>query len=112
MYWLWPRTGLEPWLGGLALVAWVAKDFAMWPLVRIGYQTDVKIGAADLVGSEGVVQQPLDPVGSVRIRGELWRARAEEASGSLPAETDVDIIGVDGMTLLVRSKADVREHMI
>jgi len=106
VYWLWPRTGFEPWLGGLAFVAWVAKDFAMWPLVRVGYQTDARTGADDLVGSTGVVQQPLDPVGSVRIRGELWRATVEDGVGPLPAETDVDIIGATGMTLLVRRGRD------
>lgn len=103
VYWLWPRTGLEPWLGGLALVAWVVKDFVMWPLVRVGYQTDVRHGAAELVGETAVVQTRLNPVGSVRIRGELWKARTEDDSdASLEGGTAVEVVGVAGMTLLVR----------
>ena len=104
LYWLWPRTGLDPWGAVAAFCGWVAKDFALWPLVRVGYRQDARTGAADLIGSTAVVQRPLDPQGTVRIRGELWRARAEAPDAAVPAKTRVEVVGTSGMTLVVRSE--------
>ncbi len=102
LYGLWPRSGLEPWIGVAVFGGWIAKDFAMWPLLRKSYETDVRTGAADLVGAKGVVRASIDPVGSVRVRGELWKARAEGPGEVLPPETDVEVVGASGMTLTVR----------
>lgn len=104
LYWLWPRSGLAPWIGLAVFAGWIAKDFAMWPLLRKSYETDVRTGAADLVGAKGVVQASIDPVGSVRVRGELWKARAESPGDVLPAETDVEVVGASGMSLTVRAR--------
>ncbi len=104
LYWLWPGSGFEPWVGLVVFVGWVAKDFAMWPLFRKSYAADARTGAADLVGGKGVVQATIDPVGSIRVRGELWRARAESSGEMLPAWTAVEIVGESGMTLTVRRR--------
>lgn len=104
LYGLWPRSGFEPWVGLAVFAGWIAKDFAMWPLLRKSYETDVRTGAADLVGAKGVVQAPIDPIGSVRVRGELWKARAESPGEVLLAETDVEVVGASGMTLTVRGR--------
>jgi len=46
------------------------------------------------------VIERLAPLGMVRIDGELWRASADE--GAADAGSDVEITGVDGLTLRVR----------
>lgn len=102
LYWLWPRTGLEPWLGALAVAVWIAKDFVMWPLMKAAYQTDVRTGGEEFVGETAVVQKRLAPIGSVRIRGELWRAREEGEGGAVDAGATVEVIAARGMTLVVR----------
>lgn len=101
LYWFWPRTGFDEWLGVGAFALWVGKDFAMWPLVRVGYDTHAPIGADELIGSMAIVQKELTPVGTVRVRGELWRARAEEEA-TCSSESAVEVVAVAGMTLVVR----------
>ncbi len=58
-----------------------------------------------LVGLRGVVTQPVSEhtPGQVRVRDEVWRARpAAEAAGALDTGTEVQVEGVDGVTLIVR----------
>lgn len=56
------------------------------------------VGAEALVGLTAEVVAPCRPVGSVRVQGELWRARSER--GADPGE-HVRVHGLDGLTLLV-----------
>jgi membrane-bound ClpP family serine protease len=65
----------------------------------------VGTGVAAVRGAHGVVMKTLDPVGTVRVNGELWSA--ESLSGSLPVGSAVHVVGVDGLRLLVWSEAGV-----
>ena len=62
----------------------------------------VQTGAPGMVGERGVVVERLAPAGRVRIGDVLWNARSAE-----PVEvgTQVEITGVDGLTLDVRPQA-------
>jgi membrane protein implicated in regulation of membrane protease activity len=67
----------SPW-GLVAVVGAVVLDlaeigFGLWYAKRRRPQT----GAEALVGSVGRVVVRLDPVGQVRVGGELWQAQAE-----------------------------------
>jgi membrane protein implicated in regulation of membrane protease activity len=55
-------------------------------------------GAEALVGMEATVVEPCQPLGSVRVHGELWRARCEDGADAGAA---VRVEGVDGLTLTV-----------
>ena len=68
---------------GLAWRAWKAKPTT---------------GREGLVGERGVVRRRIDPEGQV-MRGELWRARADEA---LETGVPVEVVDVEGLTLEVR----------
>ncbi|MFT5041301.1 MAG: hypothetical protein ACI8TX_002273 [Hyphomicrobiaceae bacterium] len=72
--WLAVRQG---WIAGhwgiVAVLAWVAKDLAMYPLVSHAYEAGADDRRAP-VGCRGVVTLPLSPQGRVRVRGENWRA--------------------------------------
>ncbi len=85
---------------GLALL-WLIKDLALYPFLRIGYETAATCGIERLVGAEAVVKQPLDPEGYVRVHGELWRARLTAAQGPLPVGSRVRVEAAEGMTLIV-----------
>ena len=116
-YWLfqipgWALTGvvlllLRQWIdislavvfGLLALV--VIKDFLLYPFLRSAYDTRVKTGIAQLIGSQGVVKQDLDPEGFLLVRGELWKARLKPNHRAAPKGTEVRIEAADGMTLIV-----------
>jgi membrane-bound serine protease (ClpP class) len=62
----------------------------------------LRVGPETLIGLRAEVVQPCAPVGLVRVRGEIWNARA-----SLPVgvgET-VTVAGMDGLTLRVEQDA-------
>jgi membrane-bound serine protease (ClpP class) len=61
-------------------------------------------GAGELVGLFGEARTGLAPDGMVFVRGEIWKAHAEEPIG---AGDRVEIVGVDGLELRVR-KAPAR----
>jgi len=65
--------------------------------------TRVTTGVEGLVGARGKARTALHPEGSVFVAGELWRARAE---GDQPIEAgqEVEVVGVDGLTLRVRRR--------
>lgn len=92
----------SPW-GVLALGAAVAVEvvellFWRWLLRR--YR--VRVGPETLLGMRAEVVQPCSPFGLVRVRGELWNARA-----SAPVDTGqtVTVSGIDGLTLRVEPDA-------
>lgn len=93
---------LAEWLALLALLAWVIKDFALYPFVRLAYETKTATGSQLLVGAKGVVAQDLAPEGYVRVRGELWRAVPEATEQQISAGTPVEILKVERMKIFVR----------
>lgn len=56
-------------------------------------------GTGELVGLVGKAQSGLEPEGMVFVRGEIWKARAEEP---LEAGERVEIVDVEGLELRVR----------
>jgi membrane-bound serine protease (ClpP class) len=63
------------------------------------------------VGTTGVVVSPLSPQGRVRLHGETWKARTE--GGDLLKDGPVEVLGTEGLTLIVRrlseSDADLQK---
>ena len=57
-------------------------------------------GMESMVGRTGVVISPLTPLGLVRVNGELWKARSE--GGDLLKDETVEVVGTEGLTLIVR----------
>jgi membrane-bound serine protease (ClpP class) len=62
----------------------------------------VKMGPETLVGAVAEVVTRCDPLGRVRLQGELWSARCEE--GAEPGER-VRVRALDGLTLVVERAA-------
>ena len=85
---------------GLAAV-WVGKDFVLYPFLKHAYEADSKTGAQRLIGSLGEVQQTPDPLGYIRVNGELWRAEVISGGSPLPPGTRVLVQAVCGLTLHV-----------
>ena len=92
-------TGLPRWWAVVLFLAYVAKDFLLYPLLRSAYEEDGRAGAEPLIGRKAIVVETLNPEGYVRVRGELWRAEA--AGGTVPAGANVRIVSAHGMTLAV-----------
>ena len=58
-------------------------------------------GEEVIIGSRGFASTRLDPLGEVRVMGEHWRARAEDAS--IEAGAEVEVTGREGLLLVVRA---------
>ena len=59
-------------------------------------------GAEGLIGLEGEVVEPLVPIGAIKVGGEYWKAKS--AGENIGASEEVEILGVEGLTLMVRLK--------
>jgi membrane-bound serine protease (ClpP class) len=79
----------------LAMVVEVA-EVGFW--IRFLRRYRVRTGVEALIGSSAEVIEVCDPLGRVRIRGEIWHAWC--ASRAEVGERVV-IVGVDGLTLAV-----------
>lgn len=92
------RVEMPGWVGVTIIGVWVVKDLALYPLLRRAYEENPRSGAQLMVGLRGVVTTDLAPEGYIRVRGELWRARA--GTEPLPKGTRVEVTGVrDRLTL-------------
>ncbi|MXY68040.1 MAG: hypothetical protein F4Y47_05710 [Acidobacteriia bacterium] len=97
---------LPPWACVLATLLWVAKDAALYPVVKLSYQTGGPTGPASLIGSLGTVRDALDPIGLIKIGPELWKAKS---SSPAAAGDVVRVVGCAGMTLLVEVRTPEAE---
>jgi len=69
-------------------------------------KTPVRMGMESLPGRLGVVRDPVSPVGTVQLGGELWTAEVIDRNEELPAGAKVEVVRVEGNKLFVR-KADL-----
>jgi len=59
-------------------------------------------GAEGLIGLEGEVIEPLTPVGVIKIKDEYWKAKS--VGENIAAGGEVEILGMNGLTLMVKRK--------
>ncbi|HXV36660.1 MAG TPA: NfeD family protein [Myxococcota bacterium] len=85
-----------------ALIAlWIAKDIALFPLLRVAYESKDAREMTGIEGTVGVVIQPLAPAGYVRLGAERWKARLAPNAASLPEGAAIRVVAVRGLTLIV-----------
>jgi membrane-bound serine protease (ClpP class) len=70
-------------------------------------KSPVLTGKETLVGQEGFVSQKLEPIGIVRVGGELWSAALEDEKQVLEPGARIQVVQVDGIKLVVRKKGDI-----
>lgn len=95
-----PAVRVSPWLVA-AMTAGMTAFFGLVvrALVR-AQRAEVLTGIQALVGRIGVAVTNLNPGGQVRVDSEMWSATAEY--GSINAGEEVEVVDVEGVTLLVR----------
>lgn len=88
----------SPWdvIGGLVSLAVGILEVVYWQ--RRVRRQKVQTGVGTLVGATGEVTDPLAPTGQIRVRGELWEARA---NSELPRGSRVRVVAVHGLALEV-----------
>jgi membrane protein implicated in regulation of membrane protease activity len=98
------RRWIEMPVGTVALVAaaWIAKDLALYPVLRHAYEVDARTEMEKLAGDEAIVRTALEPRGLVLMRGELWKAEVADGEAvPIPVGARVRIEGHRGLVLLV-----------
>ena len=56
-------------------------------------------GREGMIGSQGIVVEALTPVGTISVRGELWKAISVD--GGIEVNEDVKVVGMERLTLKV-----------
>jgi membrane protein implicated in regulation of membrane protease activity len=46
--------------------------------------------------------KPIDGTGKVKINGEVWKAITEDINATIPKDSEVTVIAVDGVKLIVK----------
>jgi membrane protein implicated in regulation of membrane protease activity len=101
--------GLDVWssipgnLVGLGLVAFMLKDFIIYPFVRGAYEHRPHDAGHEVVGRQGEVVVALDPDGWVQLGHERWRARHESDGPTLDVGARVEVSALRGHTVVVRA---------
>jgi membrane-bound serine protease (ClpP class) len=67
------------------------------------------VGNAVPIGTSGVVQAPLDPLGTVYLGGETWSARTADGA-ELDRDTPVHLVAFDGITAVVAADPGPPAH--
>jgi membrane-bound serine protease (ClpP class) len=86
----------SPW-GAVAVAAALAGEvleLVFWRRFLRRYR--IRVGVETLIGESAQVVEACEPMGQVRVRGELWRARS---ATSADVGQTVRIVAVDGLTL-------------
>jgi len=63
----------------------------------------VEVGAEALIGRVGEARTDIAPRGMVQVAGELWSAEVEDGALAVRAGEQVEVVGVDGLRLSIRS---------
>ncbi len=96
------QPGLSVWViifttGGSALFFSVALTAA----VR-AHKRPVVMDPQAVSGQIGEVRDPLDPIGTVQLRSELWSARAEAPGEIIESGVKIVVTGLEGLVLKVK----------
>ncbi len=105
-FWLLPKFGINLPLAAVValMVIWAAHSvFTFW-LGSKALRRKSLPGWHNMVGSQGVVVNPLSPQGLVKIKGELWAARSDSDGDKVAVGKQVVVVEQDGLKLVVRVK--------
>ncbi|MFM8520415.1 MAG: NfeD family protein [Solirubrobacterales bacterium] len=92
--------------------AMVVGGFVMFVIERanLAKSEPIRSGPEHLIGTMAEVRESLSPVGQVFVDGGLWKARLEGEEVRAGVGEEVEIVAIDGLTLLVRNnEGDVTE---
>ncbi len=100
--WALPRINIHIPLWGMILimVAWASYSIFTFRMGTRALKREQPIGLPNMIGTRGTVVTPLAPEGLVRIRSELWVAKAED--GEIESGAEVTVIHQERLKVVVR----------
>lgn len=108
LLWLTQLIDLSPWIAAVLFWLFVFKDIALYPAMR-GVFSPSPFRARP-IGARGEAIEPLNPVGYVRVNGELWRAEARGPGRPIAAGTAVVVRDGHGLTLIVENAEPAHQN--
>ncbi|UCG78558.1 MAG: NfeD family protein [Nitrospirota bacterium] len=99
-------AGLPVWSIWLALLLWIIKDIALYPLLWRSYSVQRRDPVRSLTGLTGTVTESLLPDGYIIVNGEQWRAVSEDKNRTIDKGEQVIVKAVHGLTLTVKPIKD------
>jgi membrane protein implicated in regulation of membrane protease activity len=100
---LWLLNIAISWVGIIFLLLLLgAVIFIMHKVIIPTLNRRVITGSEGMIGLEGMVVNPLEPRGMVRVGSEYWKARS--TGRNIPAGDRVEVVAMDGLTLRVKPK--------
>ncbi|MCP9484330.1 MAG: hypothetical protein MSC30_00550 [Gaiellaceae bacterium MAG52_C11] len=88
----------SPWGVVAVAVGGAVELVEAWFLWQWSHRRTPAVGVEALIGARAVVVSPCRPVGSIRVKGELWQARCE---GGADEGAVVAVVAVERLTLVV-----------
>jgi membrane protein implicated in regulation of membrane protease activity len=88
----------------VALAVAIGMLFVVRPIALSHLRTPhaIRTGVAALIGEHGVVTEEVDGhKGLIKLRGEVWSARAYDPSQVIAAGKNVEVVRIDGATAVV-----------
>ena len=101
---------IPTWLTITILVLWILKDIAIFFKVWRSYAVYDSNPMRELIGLEATVMDGLNPVGYVRVKGELWKAEIRNPMYPAKRGDKTRVVDNKGMTLIVERCNDRQAH--
>jgi membrane-bound ClpP family serine protease len=100
--WVLPDFGLNLPVAFLVsiMIAWLVFSVWLFLFTTRVLRKQVQAGLPSMIGTRGKVTHKLNPEGTVKIRGELWSAVAEE--GEIEAGEEIIVVEQNSLKLTVR----------
>lgn len=106
LVWIQQWIEIPSWLKWGLIGLWVSKDVILYPFVWRSYEWGSSEDKDPMIGQNGIVQDRLDPLGHVFVRGEIWNARVAEDGLTIEKGQNVRVLKSRGLTLLVEPVAE------
>jgi membrane-bound ClpP family serine protease len=89
------------WLFWALIACAILKDVIMFPFVWRAYDWERPSPYHSVIGERGLVKSRLDPAGTIQVRGELWKAECRDADQAIESGQFVQVLEMNGLTLVV-----------
>ena len=76
--------------------------FIIHIVVIPSFRKEKVTGREGMIGVQGRVVEPLTPIGVIFVKGEYWNAKSVD--DNIEVDENVEIVGLDGLTLKVQRK--------
>ncbi|MDY6964975.1 MAG: NfeD family protein [Halobacteriota archaeon] len=89
----------DSWVVLVVLIAFII--FGLYASIKLRL-TKPTTGSEYLIGEVVKVDTDIAPEGTIKIKGEFWNARAEGEGELIKQGEKVEVVGKDGLTLIVK----------